>query len=463
MSHPFGDLLRQYCARKHGLTQTRLAHRVGYDGSVITRMGQGGKDLTGPSGRDRVVQVITVLRDEGVLRTLDEANNLLNAAGMPPLYDGYPNEAILIGTLLPPVPTALAGPSDIALQKTNLPASVTRLIGRDHDVAEVLRLMETMRLLTLTGAGGVGKTRLALEVGGLIASGRTEHLFRDGVWLVELASLMSPALVAHSVLAIFNLPPSIRPAEEVLLSYLRSKHTLLILDNCEHLIAACAVLVEQVLKGCPQVRILATSREGLNIAGEVVWRVPSLSITSGTELFIERGQKVWPDFRMTQHNAQVIAQIVNRLDGIPLALELAASRLSTLSVEQIAGYLDDRFTLLTGGSRTALTRHHTLRELIDWSYNLLTEPEKTLLQRLSVFRGGWSLAAALEVNVGTETLELLAQLVNKSLVVVNNDNVEIRYHLLETILQYAAEKQKLTNDTDMARARHCNYFIRYAA
>jgi predicted ATPase/DNA-binding SARP family transcriptional activator len=288
--------------------------------------------------------------------------------------------------------------------RPNLPASLTRFIGREREMSEVKERLRATRLLTFTGVGGCGKTRLALEVTAQVLAGYTH-----GVWLVELAELTDPALVPQTVAAVLRVreQPG-RSIVEVLTGSLRERQALLVLDNCEHLVAACASLADTLLRSCPDLRILATSRQPLGIMGEAVWPVPPLSLPppggppEGEDLtqyesvclFVDRATQSLPDFRLTPREASAVVQVCRRLDGLPLALELAAARVRALSVEQIAQRLEDRFHLLTGGSRTALPRHQTLRSLIDWSYDLLTEKERVLFQRLSVFGGGWTLAAA---------------------------------------------------------------------
>jgi non-specific serine/threonine protein kinase len=465
MSHPFGDLLNQYRARKHGLTQARLAALAGYDASLITKLCQGRKELTGPSGRERVVRLMSVLRDEGVLTRLDEANALLKAAGMPPLFEGNPDEAGLMRRLKAPVDVD-AGSTPLLTRHTNLPHPLTRFIGRERLIADLVERVQTTRLLTLTGAGGVGKTRLAIEVGaGLFDN----DAFPDGVWWVELAPLADPALVPQAVVSALGLPEQPdQTSLEVLQSFLTRRQALLMLDNCEHLIEACAGLSVQLLSSCPRLHILVTSRETLRIPGEVTWRVPSLTTPDpsnlpplgellnieAVHLFIDRAAAAQPAFTLEPDHVTAIAQVCHRLDGIPLAIELAASRLNGLSVTEIASRLDDRFHLLTGGSRTALPRHQTLHTLIDWSYDLLPEPERVLLERLSVFAGGWTLemaeAVCADSSEGSITLRvadilpLLMNLINKSLVVVGETGAgatgETRYRLLETIRVFASEK-----------------------
>ena len=451
MSHPFGDLLRQYLARKRGLSQTRLAHMVGYDQSVLARMAQGKKDLTGPSGRSRITAIIAALRDEGVLKTLGEANALLKAAGLPPLYDGQPVEAVLLHSLKPD-PSLPALPATHPVR--NLPAPLNTFIGREPELAEVKRLLGATRLLTLTGSGGCGKTRLALEVANL-APGE--------VWLVELAALADASLISETVVAALGLHVQSRTALAVLIDHLRDRSALLILDNCEHLLQGCAELAVALLRHCPHLRLLVTSRELLNVPGEVAWRVPPLAPDDAMQLFVERARAARPDFALTPGNTPVVAHICLRLDGMPLALELAAARLRAFTVEQIATRVDDMFRELTGGSRTALPRQQTLRATIDWSYDLLTAEERALFSELSVFAGGWTLEAAEAVH-GPDAAELLEQLVNKSLVLAEQRSEQrpaaMRYRLLETIRQYAHERLVGQTGTSLepASRRHAEYY-----
>ncbi len=362
---------------------------------------------------------------------------------------------------------------------TNLPAPRTRLIGREGDLAAVfeLALHAEGRLVTLSGAGGSGKTSLALEVARALLPA-----FPDGVWLAELASLSDPVLVPGAVAAALGVRdrPG-RPLAEVLAEYLQPRTLLLVLDNCEHLMDPCAQFVEGLLSACPDLRVLATSREPLRIPGEVVWRVPSLAVPdlrgrytadelagyAAVRLFVERARAVQPAFRLTSSNAAAVAEVCVRLDGIPLAMELAAARVRAFSVEQIAAYLDDRFHLLTAGPRTALPRQQTLQATVDWSYALLSEPERTLLRRLSVFAGGWSFEAAEAVAAGEgihayAMLDLLAQLVDKSLVIADEQRGVVRYRLLETIRQYAHQRLLEAGEAERTRDRHLAYFLRLA-
>jgi non-specific serine/threonine protein kinase len=361
----------------------------------------------------------------------------------------------------------------------NLPAEVSSFIGREREIAEISSLFEHVRLLTLTGAGGSGKTRLAIEVAGELGGG-----MEDGVWWVELAALSDTGLLPQAVAATLGLreQPG-RALSETLVAWLQHRKLLLVLDNCEHLIADCAGLADRLLHACPHLKVLATSREALGINGEIVWPVPALSLpdpgdlTSVEELmkyeavrlFVERASATLPRFALTEENAATVAQICHRLDGLPLAIELAAARVKVLAVEQLAARLDDCFRLLTTGSRTELPRHRTLRAAIDWSYDLLTEAEQALLRRLSVFAGSLTLEAAEVVCAGgaiaqDEVLDLLSRLVDKSLVAVagREQGGEARYRLLETVRQYGHECLLASEEAAAVRLRHINFFLHLA-
>ncbi len=366
----------------------------------------------------------------------------------------------------------------------NLPRQLTSFIGREREVAEVKRLIASTlsRLVTLTGSGGCGKTRLSLQVGQELLAD-----FPQGVWLIELAPVADPAFVPQTVATTLGLrEESGRPIIATLSDYLRGRKMLLLLDNCEHVIAVSAQLAETLLHACPDLTILASSREQLGVTGEAAYRVPSLtwpdprqaleiealSRYEAVRLFVDRARLALPEFTLTSDNATAIVQICRRLDGIPLAIELAAARVNVLGIEQIAARLTNAFRLLTGGSRTTLPRQQTLRALMDWSYNLLSEAERALLRRLSVFSGGWTLEAAEAIGADKdaagaiqpdEVLDILTQLVNKSLVVAEqSDGVHVRYRLLETIRQYAREKMSDHCDTDCVWDRHLEYFVRLA-
>ena len=305
--------------------------------------------------------------------------------------------------------------------------------------------------------------------------------FSNGVWLVELAPVADPALVPQTLLSIFNLrEDSHRDPVDILIDHLRTKSSLLLIDNCEHLIEACAQMSNSLLRACSKLKILATSREALGIAGETSYRVPSLDIPDpanlpplqelekmdSIRLFLERALTARSDFVLTKDNASSIAQICSRLDGIPLAIELAASRVTVLTPERIAGRLDDRFRLLTGGLRTALPRQQTLRAAIDWSYSLLSEEEKALFRRLAVFVSGWTLEAADfvcgEESGGFDVLDLLTGLVGKSLVLVEETAGENRYRRLETIRQYSRERFFETEEVNAVKNRHLEFYVQFA-
>lgn len=356
----------------------------------------------------------------------------------------------------------------------NLPIQLTSFIGREMEIAEVKGLLSRARLLTLTGTGGSGKTRLALQVAAEVL-----EQYSDGVWWVELAALSDPALVPQTVASVLGVPeqPS-RPVRETLVGYLRPKSLLLILDNCEHLLDPCARLGETLLRLCPSLTILATSREALAVSGEIIWPVPSLSLPDpqrlpppdhlpqyeAVRLFIERAVSSQPRFTVTGNNAPAVAQVCHRLDGVPLAIELAAARVRVLAVEQIAARLDDRFRLLTGGSRTVLPRHQTLEAAMDWSYDLLSEQECSLFNRLSVFAGGWTLEAAEVVCSGdgvdtADVLDLLTQLVGKSLVVMETQGGEAWFRLLETVRQYARDRLRKAGEAANVRVRHRDWYL----
>ncbi len=361
----------------------------------------------------------------------------------------------------------------LARYKHNLPRQLTSFVGREREVSEVKGLLTGSRLLTLLGPGGTGKTRLMLQVGADVIDS-----YPDGVWLVELASLNDPDQLASRVASVFNIQdqPGRAPLE-LLTNYLRNKDSLLLIDNVEHLVEESAILVEHLLLNCPKLKFLITGREGLFIGGETTIQIPSLSLPVGeytaemvcsseaVQLFHERAQAVQPSFEVDDGNAPAVAEICRRLDGIPLALELAATKLRMLSVEQIAERLNDRFRLLTGGRRTALPRQQTLQALIDWSWNLLEGIEKVCLRRLSVFSGGWSLEAAEQVTGldGIDTFSALDQLVNKSLIIAEQhaDN-RFRYRMLESIHQYARGKLFEAGDMERVRDRHAEYFTEFA-
>jgi len=396
-------------------------------------------------------------------------------------------EAISLPGDFPPLRTG-------EMQKGNLPQPLTSFIGREEELARIEQMIGQTRLLTLVGPGGTGKTRLSLE-----AARRLAGVYDHGAWLVELAPLAEGELVPATIAALFELQEQPgTPVMELLATYMRGKKLLLILDNCEHLITACARVAGGLLAAAPQVTILASSREGLGVAGETTVHVPAMRIPTrdivdrdqvaqfeAVRLFVTRARVARPGFELTEANSEAVAQIVRRLDGIPLALELAAARIKLLTPAQIAARLDDRFRLLTGGSRTALPRQQTLRALIDWSYDLLDVNERWFLRQMSVFAGGWTMEAAEFVvnqdlrgfeprtyessglkNLGgprqLDALDLLANLVNKSLVRIDDSAEEMHYFYLETIRQYARDRLYEAGEGSQARDRHFAYFLQLA-
>jgi predicted ATPase/DNA-binding SARP family transcriptional activator len=380
-------------------------------------------------------------------------------------------------------PALAVAPEAATAPTSNLPAPVTSFVGRHAELHATRGLLERSRLVTLTGAGGCGKTRLALEAARTLLGS-----FADGVRLVELEAVADPALVAPSLAAGLGIREasslgvggdSAKPLTGKLLDYLRNKELLVVLDNCEHLIEACAQIVESVLRAAPGVRFLATSREHLGVSGEALLPVPPLSVpgprdvspeqldrSDAARLFADRAAAVRPVFVLDDESAPAVAQICRRLDGIPLAIELAAARVRMLPPEEIAARLDDRLSLLTSGNRRALPRHQTLRAAVDWSYELLSEPERELFARLSVFTGGFTIEAVEEVCADggaqpADALDLLSRLVDQSLVVAGSGR-RARFRMLETLRSYAAARLAESGAADKLRRRHAAYFLRFA-
>lgn len=362
-------------------------------------------------------------------------------------------------------------PETAPAAKHNLPQALTSFIGRERQIADVHRLLASVRLLTLTGAGGCGKTRLALQ-----AAAAALADFPDGVWLVELAPLGDASLMAHTVAKALSVEA--KPGEEpidTVLAWLASKRLLLVLDNAEHLLEACAGLVDRLLRQCAHLSILATSRERLGIHGEQLFRVPSLSVpdkragvevlaSEAARLFIDRARLQRPGFELTGQDADALASICRRLDGIALAIELAAPCLRMMSLPDLSRRIDDRFQVLTDGSRAALPRHRTLRSLIDWSHELLSEPEKAVLRRASVFAGGWTLEAAERVCSGdgvaaADVLDLLTSLADKNIVVAEIQGEQTRFGMLETMRHYEQEQLQGHGEQASAHERHFAYLI----
>jgi predicted ATPase/DNA-binding SARP family transcriptional activator len=398
---------------------------------------------------------------------------LVEGLGMEP----GPELQKLFKAILNQSPSLDVGPS-VAVRRerrtSNLPLQLTSFIGRAQEMAEIRRLLSQSRLVTVTGAGGVGKTRLAIQI-----ANQLDDKYHDGVWMVELASVVAPAGLAQAVMAVLGIREQAgRPMTDTLTDYLQDREMLLVLDNCEHIIESSAQLVARLLQKCPDLHILTTSREALGVGGELAWRVRSLSLPDAgslppaeslpefeaVALFMDRANIAVGSFALTNENAGPVTEVCQTLDGIPLAIELAAAKLKVLSLAQIAERLSDRFRLLTGGSRTAMPRQQTLRAAIDWSYDLLPETQQATLRRLSVFAGGISLEAAEAVCAAegeieaSDVIDLLADLVAKSLVLVDKERSVARYRLIETVRQYSREKLFEAREAERVRDRHRRNF-----
>jgi predicted ATPase/class 3 adenylate cyclase len=476
---------RRFAAEPWGLSRPLRVRMAIHTGTAEVRAGEyrSGEYVSGPT-LNRVArllaaahggQVLVSSATEPLVRDQLAADVALLDLGPQRLRD-LPQPEHVFQVVIADVPGEFPRLRSLAVNPHNLPARLTTFVGRAREIAEVDRRLTEARLLTVTGAGGSGKTRLCLEV----AADRLEA-YPDGVWLAELGALSDPALVSQAVASAFGVREEAgRPLVDTLVDHLRTRHALLVLDNCEHMIDACVSLVDRLLRGCPRVSVLASSREPLGVTGELAFRLPSLQVPGAGDvsslerllecdavrLFADRAAAAKPDFAVTADNARVLADICRRLDGIPLALELAAARVRALSLNAIAHGLGERFRLLTGGSRAALPRHQTLRGSIDWSYGLLAEPEAMLFRRLAVFVGGWTLDAA-EAVCGAdrldrgEILDLVVRLVDRSLVVPEERNGDARYRLLETLRQYALEKLP-AGELEPIRDRHRDFYVALA-
>lgn len=359
----------------------------------------------------------------------------------------------------------------------NLPRQATAFVGREQELADIKALLVKSQVVTLVGTGGVGKTRTALQVAADLLDGTG-----DGVWFVDLAQVASGDYVVATIVQVFDLQtqPGRDPLDDAR-AYLKNKHLLLVLDNCEHVIGDVTRVVAAIVKDCPRVVVLATSREGLNVHGEQVYRLPSLSVPppglalsakealkhGAIALFVARALALDSQFSFTDEKAPIVADICRRLDGIALAIELAAARVTILNLKQLSQRLDERFRLLTGGDRTALPRQQTMRAAIDWSYELLSDDERTIFRRLAIFQGGWTLEAASEVGSDDaldefKIFDILSSLVNKSLVVVEFDAETQRYRLLESLRQYGIERLRKQGEFDAVAQRHARYFAAYS-
>jgi predicted ATPase/class 3 adenylate cyclase len=345
----------------------------------------------------------------------------------------------------------------------NLPVQLTSFVGRAGELAEVERLVTAERLVTLTGSGGCGKTRLAVQA----AAGLADR-WPDGVWWIDLGPVTDPSLVAALAASTMRvLVESAGGPLRALQSQLRDRRLLVCLDNCEHLLDASAELAGVLLRSCPQVSVFATSREPLGVPGETIWRVPSLVEDEALRLFGERAARVVPGFTVDDDNETTVRTVCRRVDGIPLAVELAAAWVRVLAPEQILSGLDDRFRLLTGGSRGVVARHQTLAASVDWSHDLLGEGDRRVFRQLAVFAGGFTLDAARAVcdpepGAEADVLATLARLVDKSLLLVEEQDGRARYRLLETIRQYAHSRLQATGETAVSRDRHLDHFLEFA-
>lgn len=455
----FGELLK-YLRRRARLTQQQLGIAVGYSEGYISRLENNRRS---PDVSTLAALFIPALDLE---KEPEIARHLVELAANAHQGDARPGESLLVSHTYE---TVEVNEESIP---SNLPLQLTSFIGRESEIAKISQLLTrpgSARLVTLTGAGGIGKTRLSIQ-----AAMGLSHLYRDGIGFVDLAPLTSPELLPQTVASTWGITAiHHQPIMDLLIGFLRTKYSLIVLDNCEHLIPAAAALAAELLRACAHIQILATSREILNVPGEVNFQVPPLSLAQeeqpthqtvaeleSVQLFMERARRIQPAFALTDANAAVIARICRKLDGMPLAIELAAARINLLRAEQIEVRLNDRFKLLTS-SQAILPRHQTLRATLEWSHDLLSEAEQLLFRRLAVFSGGWTLESANAVCAenGRDVLDLLAQLVNKSLVVVEREpEAEARYRMLETIREYAREKLSASGELEELRAHHFDYF-----
>jgi non-specific serine/threonine protein kinase len=434
----FAELLRQHRLSR-GLTQAELAERAGLSWRGISDLERGLKQAP------RASTVRLLVRGLGLPEP--EAAALLRAAR--PRPDRVPN-------------------TESGHERHNLPLPTTSFVARAGELAQLEQVLRASCLVTITGAGGCGKTRLALEV----ARTHVEQ-FADGVWLIELAPLTEASLVTQTIATTLGIPSTGRPAADVLTESLRSRQILLVLDNCEHVIEASALVIERLLRSCPGLRVLATSRERLDVPGEAIHRVTGLALpaedataedvarSEAGQLFLERARRLVPDLALDARGAAAVARICRRLDGIPLAIELAATAARALSLEDLAVRLDDRFRLLRNAGRTAPPRHQTLRAAMDWSYHLLDADESRLFRNLAVFAGGFALDAAEAVH-GADALPVLLRLIDKSLVVVERRGRGQRYRLLEIVRQYAEEKLVGSGQAAALRDRHRDWYLALA-
>ncbi len=461
---PDGIVVRDRMGLHTGEPRSASEGYVGLDvhrAARICAAGHGGQILVSQTTRDLVAEELRPplgMIDLGAhrLRSLDGPPQRLYQVTGPGLAQDFPP------------------PRTSDAPRNNLRLEVTSFIGRAREIEQATRILDGASLLTLTGPGGVGKTRVGLRLARALLD-----QFEDGAWVVECGALTDPAFVLPSVASAIGLAePAGRSLLSAIVDHLRSKRLLLVLDDCDPVLGACAELAEALVRSCSMVRLVVTSREALGVPGEAIMPIASLATPEAAatvrpaeldaidacRLFVDRAQALQPQFAVTDQNARSVAQLCRRLDGIPLAIELAAARVRTLPVEQIADRLDDRFRLLTGGSRAAVARHQTLRATIDWSYDLLTDPERAVLRRMSVFAGGASLEAAEAVCAGDpvdmlEILDVLGRLVEKSLVVTDPSTTEARFRLLETVREYARGRLVEAGEGDATMRLHRDWYL----
>ena len=452
----FGDLLK-YLRRRARLTQRELAIAVKYSEAQISRLEQNQRPPDMAAVTALFISAL-YLEDEPLV-----VNRLLELAAQARGEDLAPGGVVTFSSSIRKEIKELMRTEEEEVQD-NLPQPLTSFIGREREIAGIKDFLDPnqgkARLVTLLGSGGCGKTRLALQT----ARGLTES-YRNGVWLIELAPIANLAHVPQTFITALGMPePRDGSFINTIKKFLRAKQTLLIVDNCEHVLSETANTVYEILLACLHVQIIATSREILDIPGEVHFSVPSLLESESISLFTDRAQTALPSFELTRENASRVAQICSRLDGIPLAIELAASRLSAMSVDQIASLLDDRFNLLTTGSRFTLPRQQTLRAAIDWSYDLLSDEDKKIFRGLSVFAGGFDLDASSSVIADSASvLDAITRFVDKSLVVVDLlPNGETRYRLLETVREYCRKKLHEAGEESTIREKHLRHFLAFA-
>jgi predicted ATPase/transcriptional regulator with XRE-family HTH domain len=465
---PFGHLLHQYRATA-GLSQEELAERAGLGRRGISDLERGMRRTPYPATVRRLVKALGLGQTDRAALVAAARTNLAGARAHDATLPANTPESSDRGVSRADRTTGMT-----ERRHHNLPVALTTFIGRGPELIQLQELLSKTRLVTLVGVGGAGKTRLALEVAAHVVDS-----FAHGVWLVELADVSDPMLVPQRVVIPLELrDDSGQRSREVLIEYLRPRQVLLVLDNCEHLIEVCADLVQELLSACAELKILATSREPLGITGELAWRIPPLSTPTSTvensmerlvhydavQLLVVRAANT-AGVALTDEHCAAIAEVCRRLDGLPLALELAAARLRTLAPQQVAERLQDRFKLLIGGSRSAPPRHQTLRATLEWSYGLLAESERLVFDRASVFAGGCTLPAAEAVCAGdgiesSDVLDLLTSLVDKSLVQAEPGAAgEARYRLLETLRQYGHEQLTRRAAVEATRRRHAAYFL----